>query len=513
MPKKLFIDQRKNLPLLAGALASAALFLLVVSKNSPLYPLNDWVDVNCFMTMGRGILNGKVPYKDLYEQKGPVLYFWYALISLFPGNAYLGNWLAEILLFGLFLFFGAKTAALYLKNSFSPWLTMIVCGFLVLAAPSVEHGGGVEEMHLVFLTASLYYFLRARCEKRFPLPREAFIFGFSMAVAFWSKYTFCGFYAGLAFAVLLTCLIHRPLYDGAAALFHYILYALLGFLAITLPLLVYFALNGALGDLFEVYFYNNIFLYARTEHSIWKYMKDGLYLTFKRNLIYSVLWIPGGLYCLWGFIRKRWQESLALILCFFGLVATTYMSSPGYIYYGLILSPFVLSGLIAVQRPFDGLLNKLFTKGPGFFRTPWPGLAFSLMLSLGLALFVAQICPNVYAMKWKYEETPQAIFAAQITEEDATIYNYRFLDAGFYYAAGIEPVNRFFCRFNIKLPEMDAEEEKLVSTGYFDYVVCRTNKLPSRLVKSGGYELIAEAERPYSNPDKMYYYYLYRKQR
>ncbi len=33
-------------------------FLLICSKSSPLYPYNDWVDVNCFFTMGRSMLHG-----------------------------------------------------------------------------------------------------------------------------------------------------------------------------------------------------------------------------------------------------------------------------------------------------------------------------------------------------------------------------------------------------------------------------------------------------------------------
>ena len=49
--------------------------LTVCSKNSFLYPMNDWVDVNCFFTVGRGITHGLVPYRDLYDQKGPLLYF------------------------------------------------------------------------------------------------------------------------------------------------------------------------------------------------------------------------------------------------------------------------------------------------------------------------------------------------------------------------------------------------------------------------------------------------------
>ncbi len=68
-----------------GRIALACLIsagiLLICSKNSPLYPMNDWVDVNCFFTVGRGMRHGLTPYLDLYEQKGPLLYAVFALAA------------------------------------------------------------------------------------------------------------------------------------------------------------------------------------------------------------------------------------------------------------------------------------------------------------------------------------------------------------------------------------------------------------------------------------------------
>ena len=54
----------------------------VCSLSSPLYAFNTWVDANCFMTVGKSMLYGLVPYRDLYEQKGPLLYALYALCYL-----------------------------------------------------------------------------------------------------------------------------------------------------------------------------------------------------------------------------------------------------------------------------------------------------------------------------------------------------------------------------------------------------------------------------------------------
>ncbi len=48
--------------------------LAVCSKSSFLYPFNDWVDADCYFTVGKGMMQGKVVYRDLFEQKGVLLY-------------------------------------------------------------------------------------------------------------------------------------------------------------------------------------------------------------------------------------------------------------------------------------------------------------------------------------------------------------------------------------------------------------------------------------------------------
>ena len=60
-----FLFSKRRLPfrliLLGWSLLCACGMLLICSKSSPLYPMNDWVDVQCFFTVGRGILQGKMP--------------------------------------------------------------------------------------------------------------------------------------------------------------------------------------------------------------------------------------------------------------------------------------------------------------------------------------------------------------------------------------------------------------------------------------------------------------------
>ena len=75
-------------PELAILIISATVTITVVSACSPLFPFNPWDDANCFFTLGRGIIHGLVPYRDLYEQKGPLLYFIYALAALISEKSF-----------------------------------------------------------------------------------------------------------------------------------------------------------------------------------------------------------------------------------------------------------------------------------------------------------------------------------------------------------------------------------------------------------------------------------------
>ena len=67
MKRKKILDNR--LFIIFFCFITSFLILLICSKSSPLYPFNDWVDANAFFTMGKGLFNGKVLYKDLFEQK------------------------------------------------------------------------------------------------------------------------------------------------------------------------------------------------------------------------------------------------------------------------------------------------------------------------------------------------------------------------------------------------------------------------------------------------------------
>ena len=60
-------------------LCISTVIITVFSESSPLYKLNPWSDANIYLTIGRNLLNGGKLYTDLFDHKGPILYFIYTI--------------------------------------------------------------------------------------------------------------------------------------------------------------------------------------------------------------------------------------------------------------------------------------------------------------------------------------------------------------------------------------------------------------------------------------------------
>jgi len=115
MDEKMIKDKRKvllkiennldNFTYVYGyCLLISVLFLLIATKSSPLYPFNNWADANISFTMGKGMMNGKVLYRDLFDHKGPYMYLLFGLGYLISNTSFLGIFIFQIISFSIFLF-------------------------------------------------------------------------------------------------------------------------------------------------------------------------------------------------------------------------------------------------------------------------------------------------------------------------------------------------------------------------------------------------------------------------
>jgi hypothetical protein len=467
--------------------------------------MNDWVDVNCFFTVGRGILDGLVPYRDLYEQKGPVLYFVYAIIALFSKDSFVGVYLLEVITFSLFLYYSGKLAQLYVDSYRVSAVLMAILGATVVTSWSFTHGGSVEQNCLFMLVYSMYSVLTALKANRPLTFREAFANGIFAGVVLWVKYTTLGFYLGLALFVLVWYLTDTAL---RKKLFWTIGQFLLGVCVVTAVVFLYFGIHGAVDDLMSAYFYDNIFVYAeKVEDSrldaIWECLQSAI----RYNTNYGWLIWSGFLFVLLK-RNRQWKAGLMMLLCFIGLTIGTYWGGKPWDYYGLILAAFCIFGLIVwtellrSTRLFD-LWHRWI---PDHVVCRVSALALVLLLLLNSTIKFNQ---NIYLTRYQKEDTVQYRFAQTIQSvENATLLNYGFLDGGFYFASGAAPACRYFCYFNVNPPEMWEEQNACIVNGKADFIVTRYYKLEQYGIDCSKYILVDEAQHPFDK-DYTYTYYLY----
>ena len=443
--------------------------LLICSKCSPLYPLNDWYDINIFFTAGKGIVNGKVLYAELFDHKGPYVYWVASLAYLISNTTFWGYFVIEVANLWIFLFFTTKSLRLYdigIPFWCYPLLTMAIC-----ISDSFVHGGSVEELSLGIFSYSLYSLLRlVRSDEVTALPTGNLVInGFLAGVVFWSKFTMMGFY-------LAWCLLVFGFYLWKKE-YRLLAKQLLGFcfgcILATVPVLLYFGVNGALRDLGAVYFYNNIWGYGTgVKTSLFQKVKEvaiALVYFLKRpmNRWYTVplvLGCVGYLFCsrkLVSFKEKAWMVFMAG-----GTACGLFFGGALQDYYGLPLAIFLVIPLFIMQSML-WLLNK----------GKWNLSPIQKsIVSIGLLIVSIVICytfsPNVYLQSIEKDDMPQYRFAEQIAaSDDQTVLNYGFLDCGLYTVLNQTPSVRMFCVTNMDYYGSLEIQEEYVRQGLINWVV------------------------------------------
>ena len=488
------MNRMKKLPAgIPGRAALAGLIsvcvLLVCSKNSPLYPMNDWVDVNCFFTVGRGMRHGLTPYLDLYDQKGPLLYAVYALAAWISETGFFGVFVVEAACFAAFLFFSGRIAEVLSDTPAAYGPAAAGLGIGIPLSPAFSHGGSAEELFLPVFALSLYLVLKAMHERKPLTSGQAMLLGACAAAALWTKYTFCGFYAGLAVAVAIWDIAD---YRGRN-LIRMISRALPGAGLLTAVILIRYAAAGAIPALWQAYFVDNLTRYSEN-------IRSGRYAMPLPNLLNNLSWsVPAGLGLIWLLlsVKRRWREAAAYTFGAVLLFVFTYASGRRYPYYALVMAAFGTVGFAAL---FALIPEKL--RGKRLFRRAAAAVAAGIIL---LSLPAAYLWSgNVYLLGTDRDEMPQYRFAETIRQsEDSSLLNYGFLDGGFYFAAESLPETRFFCTLNNDLPEMQQELRSVVSEGKTEFIVTRQQKLKN----SGLYELVDEAEMVFEGRTWTYYLY------
>ena len=260
---KLESSRRRDLLCLA-VLYIVYLASMVVASicTSPLYPHIYGDDSALFALLGKGVLEGKILYADLFDHKGPFIFFINALGQMLGG--YYGIFAVQCIcgfVSMAFLYFTAKM----LDTTGKPALAYlaIFAAVYVVFFRVFQQGNLTEEYSQPAISAALYMFvkygLRVKENPDHP-PLYAFFYGiFFMALAFLRLTNAATVCAGiLAIFVYLIC----------KKRFRNLLWNLLaglgGMAVVAVPVGLYFLAYGALYDMIYATFLYNANIVGKT---------------------------------------------------------------------------------------------------------------------------------------------------------------------------------------------------------------------------------------------------------
>lgn len=492
------MEKRREGSLFFVFLLVSALLMLLLSTSSPLYPTNPWVDANCYVTVGRGMREGLVPYRDLVDHKGPLLYGLHWLAALVHPNGFLGVYLLETLACALFMLAAWKMLRLYVNRSYAAILMLGVAAVRV-ASVSFSYGDSAEEMCTPLMAWSLYEALRYfRDENRRMSAGSLICNGILAGCVLWIKYSLLGLhFAWMAVIAIESVVRERKIWPAAKMC----LLFLLGMGISTLPWLVYFGVNGAIGDWFDVYFVMNLTEYKKTQ---------GLAYTLFQCVIGGSAQNPiSGLLLLlavWNLILKPkaetglWERIClgAMAVCSILLVC---FGRQVYHYTYYAYTAYVPLGLVPVIRFLEKRLPSE--------RERRRAMAVITACACVLAVATDEMISRI---GYDREELVQTQFAREMNAvEHPTVLNCAFQDGGFYLAADTHPTQKWFVNLNMAEDRVLAAHREVVEAGAVDFVITQNRTLEDYGIDGARYELALERTDAYPRKKDREKYYLYRR--
>lgn len=451
--------------------------ILLCAHFSPVYQYNFSGDPSVYLTIGRGLVNGEIPYKDLLDIKGPVIFFLYAIFSPIKlGTNYFGIFILETISLWISITFVYKTILLISKSSKYSFILTLFYPFFLLNKDSFMNGGEAEEFILPFLNILLYMTLIIIKNDYFATRFQYLFLGFSVGYVFWIKYTCLGawiaFYLGVSFILLS----QKKLQE----LKKLIIFSLLGFLIPTIIIGGYFIFNHAITDLIWGYFGWNYFYGGSTHESILKQLFFIIFHSFtiflKRNPIIWIFVIIGPyLSIISSKIVKKNSAKIILFLMTFCSIGLEFIGGIMYQYYQLMSIPFVVLTFcwIAIKLKNINNINNI------------NNILFIILISFFILTNILIVNPSVKQSKLTGYVPYQERFANKIYRDGKTfsILDFNEVDHGWYNYLNKMPNTKFFNKMNLHYygeykPYIKAQlniiKEKKVT-----YVICPVSKYSS----------------------------------
>ena len=453
---------------------TSVVVMLFYTTSSPLYPLNFWDDSNIFFTVGRGITKGIVPYRDVFDHKGPYLHFIHAISSYISDNSFLGVYCFEVIACFVFILFVWKTVHLFYSPNKSSLLLIPLGAILAYNVIPFHFGDSAEEFCFPLIAIVFFLACKAELNDTVPSPSQTMGIGLITGILFFTKFTFCGVILGYLIYIVIKAIANRIL------LIKHIVNFIIGFAITLVPIIVYFGVNGAINDFYTVYIHKNIFEYAGGTSSV-KYMFDNI-STLMSTSAYTFYGVMLSLISLIGLKREiRGMYALMIIFC----AVSIFVPSTFFFYYLLILTALTIPAYILISVMWDRFVTKL-----SCMKFRFDIIAYLAAIAILVVSFMSQ--RNLVLINKPVDEIPQYVFSSIIkSNPNSKVLAYDVNDAGFFLCADKLPSTKYYCDMVASdyIPEYKQTQNYEIDNHEFDYIITLSNEY-----NWDGYEIIATAQ-------------------
>jgi hypothetical protein len=402
---------RKNAVLAKIAQAGLSFFssLVILLPVSPINMPFAARDSGVFLYVGWRILNGEIPYRDVWDHKGPIIYYLDALGLLLSPNNTWGVWCVEF----IFLVAAVSLSFIILKKSFGPIAALAGLYFWLLTFFITFAGGNLTTEYTIAFQFLLLY-LVYRNESN-PKDWQLLTIGFVSGLIFLTRQNGVGLPVAYALYLFFQAIVNR----GYRQLLFTYGKILAGVIGAILPVAAYFALNNALSQFWDAAFVYNYFYSAARDTADRLYALQFGYTWLSQTGI-AQLTLAGWLLAIFWLIRKRSSNQVSRALlwtAFIGLPIELAFVSIG----GRPRIPYFLS-LLPVCAILSAFSFWMLWKLPGISRLP-KHLPATLAIIFALAVLFIQLPLYINSARG-YHHIVDPNGAAKYIQENSTPNDY-----------------------------------------------------------------------------------------
>ncbi len=321
----------------------ALLFVTIFSyTTSPLYHLNGTTpDSIIFQIIGKYWAQDSIPYKDLWDMKGPFIYFINAIGYLLTGSR-TGIYIIQIILMWFTLW-----SVYYICNQIvAPHQSFFIVLLLLASLSYIYEGGNLTEEYILFpLTLSFYYIFRWINQYESEhiidhLPQHSIIYGIVLGLSLMTRLTnalsIC-----TAIGVIMIVLLYHKKYKNIIL---NALYFFLGFTITTIPFFLYFYHYQALDEMWNATFLFPLDYAGNTYMDIMSIGIHYFILSYFSSILLMLLVI---------YLIVKWRVfTLRYIIYFLAafIPFIWFCQGNGFGHYGMTVFPLLLLAILEIKK-------------------------------------------------------------------------------------------------------------------------------------------------------------------